>query len=307
MGNITNQWSAQNLAASLKSRLGSKLDGADLPKDQSSLEDWYKWPDTKEGKKYMSKIINPKLLLKGDIIIRDYSQDYVAAVLEGGSIDAKYKIVEHRGDSRTKVIKMSTGPVAAILRINSAVASDFQTTGDTAKDKILQLAHSMWQSKKGGSLPAMFVCGIRGYYSSSSSNTRGVYDDAICVIGPGTFAIFKANTDPSASYKSGVASLIPGVYPYKPGNHGLSKPGGGYPAFRPNTTGEALPVTRDGATGTSKGIAINIHRGGINTTSSLGCQTIPPNQWNSFYSLVRSEMTKVGVSEFNYILCTASK
>jgi len=155
-------------------------------------------------------------------------------------------------------------------------------------------------------LPPMFVCGIRGYYrdtmGAKGKNDRGIYDDAIFVVGPETFAAFNANTDPSR-YRPGVASLISGVHPYKPGNHGISKPGGGYPAFRPNTKGEALPVMRDGMDGIKQGIAINIHRGGYTTTSSLGCQTIHPSQWDAFYLLTRSEMKKAGQKGFEYILC----
>ena len=155
-------------------------------------------------------------------------------------------------------------------------------------------------------LPTMFVCGIRGYYrdtmGAKGKNDRGIYDDAIFVVGPETFAAFNANTDPSR-YRPGIASLISGVHPYRAGNHGISKPGGGYPAFRPATKGEALPVMRDGIDGIKEGIAINIHRGGRNGTSSLGCQTIPPDQWDAFYGVTRSEMKKAGVKTFRYIRC----
>lgn len=155
-------------------------------------------------------------------------------------------------------------------------------------------------------LPPMFVVGIRGYYrdtmGAKGKNDRGIYDDAIFVVGPETFAAFNANTDPSR-HRPGIASLISGVHPYKPGNHGISRPGGGYPAFRPNTKGEALPVMRDGQDGIKQGIAINIHKGGYKGTSSLGCQTIPPAQWDAFYALTRSEMKKAGQKGFEYILC----
>lgn len=153
--------------------------------------------------------------------------------------------------------------------------------------------------------PEFYVGGVRGYYRDSmgkaGANDRGLYDDAIFVVGPEIFVSYNANTDPSA-FRKGVATLAPGWHPYKPGNHGISRPGGGYPAFRPATPGEKLPVYRDGEKGISKtpGEAINIHRGGYTTTSSLGCQTIHPAQWDSFYALVRMGMRQAGVKQFFY-------
>lgn len=146
------------------------------------------------------------------------------------------------------------------------------------------------------------LIGLRGYYHvGASNNKRGIYDDAICVVGPEHFSTYNANTDPSA-FRHGIASLRPGVHPYRPGNHGLSRPGGGYPAFRPATPGEALPVDRDGVKSPSMGIAINIHKGGISTTSSLGCQTIYPRQWGAFYASVMDQLQRAAQKKFNYHL-----
>ncbi len=157
-------------------------------------------------------------------------------------------------------------------------------------------------------VPEVFVVGVRGYYRDTMGepgrNDRGIYDDAIFVVGPETFAAFNANTDPSA-FRSGVASLLPGVHWYRPGNHGITRPGGGYPAFRPATKDEALPVRRDGdpdVPSTRPGIAINIHRGGRTGTSSLGCQTIPPSQWDAFHALLTLQLRKTGLKMFPYIL-----
>lgn len=153
--------------------------------------------------------------------------------------------------------------------------------------------------------PEMLVIGVRGYYFRTMGdphrNDRGIYDDALFVIGRETFAAFNANVDPSR-FRKGVATLIPGFYPFRPGNHGINRPGGGYPAFRPATRGEALPVTRDGESGRSKrdGVAINIHRGGHSTTSSEGCQTVPPAQWSAFHAMVHLEMKKAGIKTFWY-------
>jgi lysozyme len=154
-------------------------------------------------------------------------------------------------------------------------------------------------------LPAVYLVGVRGYYrdtmGKSGVNDRNLYDDAAFVVGPETFAAFNFNTDPSA-WRKGIATLVPGVHLYRPGNHGISRPGGGYPAFRPATKGEALPVSRDGILDPKPGIAINIHRGGRTTTSSGGCQTVPPAQWAAFHALLAKELKAAGQKTFPYIL-----
>lgn len=43
---------------------------------------------------------------------------------------------------------------------------------------------------------------------------------------------------------------------------------------------------------------INIHRGGYGTTSSLGCQTIHPEQWDSFITLAMDQAKRYFGSEW---------
>lgn len=160
-------------------------------------------------------------------------------------------------------------------------------------------------SEEAKSVPVALL-GIRGYFLNTMGkpleNDRGLYDDAIIVISPTSFMAFNANTDPS-KYKFGVASLLPGTHWYKRGNHGISRPGGGYPAFRPATLQEKLPVSRDGVkSNPAPGVAINIHRGGYSTTSSEGCQTIYPDQWDEFYALVDCELKRHKQDKFPYVL-----
>lgn len=157
--------------------------------------------------------------------------------------------------------------------------------------------------KKAGVNSDVALVGIRGYYLNTmgvaGKNDRNIYDDAIFIVSPSVYATFNANTDPSP-FRKGVASLVPGVHLYRKGKHGISR-GPGYPALRPATKKEALPVFRDGE-GVSIGYHINIHRGGYNTTSSLGCQTIPPQQWNAFQSLVYEQMDRYNQSTIPYLL-----
>lgn len=150
------------------------------------------------------------------------------------------------------------------------------------------------------------LLGRRGYYRDSMGvpgvNDLNVYDDAIMVVSPTAYATFNANTDPSRELP-GMATLLPGVWQYKLGIHGLSHPIGPrqYPALV-----QAGPVTVKrwpftGATETGE-FEIHIHHGGETTTSSAGCQTVHPDQWDEFFGLVKSEMAKYARRTIPYCL-----
>jgi hypothetical protein len=145
------------------------------------------------------------------------------------------------------------------------------------------------------------VLGIRGYYKQTMGNPvkndRGIYDDALFILSPDIFAAYNANTDPSV-YRPGIATLTLGVWRYKPGKHKINSPQG-YPAFVQNAK---VTVHRDGEPEDTGWFGINIHRGGYNTTSSLGCQTIYPTQWESFRSTVNDQLKRYNQRDFPYIL-----
>ena len=154
------------------------------------------------------------------------------------------------------------------------------------------------------------VVGIRGYYRDSmgavGKNDVGLYDDALVVVSPNVHAAFNANVDPTrlgwnAKAKKPMAQLKPGVYRYKLGLHGISR-GNPYKALV-----QAGPVTvmRGDSEETGR-FAINIHRGGNTTTSSEGCQTLPPAQWPAFIALVETEMKRNNAKTLSYVLTSAS-
>lgn len=152
----------------------------------------------------------------------------------------------------------------------------------------------------------VYIVGIRGYYLNTMGqpgvNDIGIYDDALFLVSPDIFIAVNGNTDPSKQ-TPGIAKLIPGVHYYKIGDHHIGDPAKRYPAFRPASADESVPVTREGETGIFKGIAINIHRGGINSTSSLGCQTVYPDEWLNFQETAYAELKKYGLEKrFPYIL-----
>jgi lysozyme len=151
---------------------------------------------------------------------------------------------------------------------------------------------------------------VRGYYLNSmgekGKNDRGIYDDAFFWISTNGMMSFNGNSDPSRYRKGkgkgaekGMAELICGVWLYQTGVHNGSSP---HPAFR---QAERVTVKRDGLeqdyldTGW---FGINIHRGGVNGTSSLGCQTVPTAQWPAFKELGYSELKRNGQKVFPYIL-----
>ena len=144
------------------------------------------------------------------------------------------------------------------------------------------------------------LVGCRGYYRlTAAENQRGVYDDAIFLLTPETFAAFNANVDPSI-FRTHIATLRKGLWRYKVGIHGLSKP----PVQRYTALVQAGEVTveRDGEKPETGWFGINIHRGGVTGTSSLGCQTIVPDQWPAFIELVRSELARHGQKVVPYLV-----
>lgn len=133
------------------------------------------------------------------------------------------------------------------------------------------------------------LLGIRGYYKKTmgdpTKNDVGIYDDAMFIVAPNNLMLsYNANTDPSRVFQ-GVAVLKPGgPYLYKIGMHNMQHP---YEALRQFGR---VTVLRNGREDTDTAVNpfyIDIHKGGYNTTSSLGCQTIAPTQWEDFLTNVK--------------------
>lgn len=145
----------------------------------------------------------------------------------------------------------------------------------------------------------------RGYYlhtmGNPEKNDRGIYDDAIWIYHDGGVASFNANVDPTI-YRKDIANLKPGVWFYKRGIHGLSKP----PELRYEALVQACEFTviRDGnppyeETGY---FGINLHKGGNESTWSLGCQTIYSPQWDEFIETVKALTIRYQQHEIPYLL-----
>lgn len=154
----------------------------------------------------------------------------------------------------------------------------------------------------------LLIVGMRGYYLDSLGqegiNDRGIYDDALFIDSPNGTVCYHANTDPSAFRKGwgtdkskGMARLKPGLW--KVHQFGMHK---NYEALV-QIKGE-VSVIRDGDpdyedTGY---FGINIHKGSYNGTSSSGCQTIYPEQWQSFIGLAKSEAVRLFGLRWNNVV-----
>lgn len=128
-------------------------------------------------------------------------------------------------------------------------------------------------------IPPILFAGIRGYYKNTMGkegiNDRALYDDAIFILAKDEFIPYNGNTDPGA-FRTGIANLKPGIWEvYKFDLHN-----GKYLAICQR--GGKVTVIRDKKGEDTGMFGINIHRGGFSVTSSLGCQTIPPPQWEDF-------------------------
>jgi lysozyme len=145
---------------------------------------------------------------------------------------------------------------------------------------------------------------VRGYYKKQGKNKKSndinIYDDAMFVWSANGHYAFNANTDPSVT-RPGIATLKPGVWQYRLGIHNITKAKSRqYPALV-----QAAPVTviRRGKGEDTGWFGINIHRGSRTSTSSLGCITLPPDgNWDSFYTLIKTEMSRAKVSRVPLVL-----
>lgn len=173
------------------------------------------------------------------------------------------------------------------------------------------------------------VLGIRAH-----NNRINIYDDTIAIVSPDFFEAYNGNTDPSVA-RPGVATLQPGVYRYKKGLHGIHHldltnsgdktiyeellstgkdhdpiPGRILPYWALRQDGVVI-LLRGGQTTPEKDgwpedpAWIDIHKGGYNTTSSLGCQTVYPDLWPSFRDHIFELMTKYNQSVVTYCLVQA--
>lgn len=163
-------------------------------------------------------------------------------------------------------------------------------------------------------MPKVILLGVRGYFENSMGkpgvNDRGIYDDAMFIYAPNFLKSFNANTDPSRSgfndnAGKGFAVLQPGIWLYKIGIHGMSKPKA--KQYRAFIQAGKVSIKRDGYDDTDSGefngfFGVNIHRGGINGTSSEGCQTIVTDQWADFFSTAEGLLDQYDQNIIDYVL-----
>lgn len=152
------------------------------------------------------------------------------------------------------------------------------------------------------------LVGVRGYYKSTmgkpNQNDRSIYDDAIFLVSPRLYLAFNANTDPSLygvneKIGKGLAVLQPGLWLYKVGLHGVSRGRKPYTAL---VQAAPVEVLRDGGVREKGFLAINIHKGSFHGTSSEGCQTVFPTQFDEFIETVCAELSHYNQEIIPYLL-----
>ncbi|MDK1376435.1 MULTISPECIES: lysozyme [unclassified Sinorhizobium] len=235
------------------------------------------------------------------------------------------------GDPKIRVLESKGGPEEIFTAdqvealIGGVVASeDEQSTEELLANPISQLL-PLQRPKQGAAVTrvvlqkfhdlipedgrddSVAVVAVRGYYLNTmgkeGANDRGVYDDAIIVVEPEGVHNFNGNTDPGR-FGRGIAKLKSRqAIRYRPGPHGFSRKNGPYPAFRQDSNCTVIrDETGEDTDSPGRRFWINLHRGGITTTSSLGCQTVPPHQWNEFKTLVDGLLKKHSQETFYYLL-----
>lgn len=201
------------------------------------------------------------------------------------------KVAKQLPKRRSRPKQSAANPKSNILPFYRPKQSDSVTLAVLAK-----FANLMPATRRGDAVKVLVV---RGYYlnsmGKSGKNDRALYDDAIFVVSPDGIQPFNGNSDPSVFRKRVATIKANQAIRYKPGMHGYKRKSGPYRAFRQNAP---CTVVRDGVGDDTGMFAVNFHRGGVRGTSSLGCLTVPPHQWNEFYGLVSGLLKKHGQGTF---------
>lgn len=169
---------------------------------------------------------------------------------------------------------------------------------------------------------SLILFGCEGYFQlmgNPNTNDRQMYDDAMFVLTDRVFGAFNVNLDPNGyrpghGHGSAKGMGMPHYGVHKDA-YAIGKHKKLYPALR--QVGKLI-VRRDADDKVPKADiiviegrkyyleegdyqAMNMHPGGVNTTSSLGCQTFPRDQWSSFINLVVSESKRLKQKRFTYV------
>lgn len=214
------------------------------------------------------------------------------------------KNLEKTWEPETPKVPPAEAPPPVVVSPPGAGEKPIFGSDDTSRPQLPKQV-AIWTLKKSGvdALRTVALLGVRGYYLDSmgkkGANDRGIYDDAIFIVGPGFYASFNANSDPSI-FRKAVAVLKKGLWQYQIGIHGLSKPA--HLRYKALVQAAKVTVVRDQVGDDTGYFGINIHKGGANTTSSIGCQTIRPDLWPAFISQIESEMKKTGQKTVPYLL-----
>ena len=149
---------------------------------------------------------------------------------------------------------------------------------------------------------------VRGYYSQTigeDGNDVGVFDDALFIISPEGMTSYNGNCDPSRygwNPNAGkfMARLAAGCWKFRSLIHR-----GKYQAFGQGDNPVTVErIKSDGTIArTETGeYGINLHRGGINGTSSEGCVTLTVPQWEPFRKELNRVLTLARLKTFDFIL-----
>lgn len=173
------------------------------------------------------------------------------------------------------------------------------------------------------------LIGLR--WKQSVYGEKDAYTDTLILLTPEGIQTWKLNTLPT-KWSPGMACLQPGVWKFRKGIHGMhhldlensSEDKDAY-QYLLNHVGEDHPdpkyaltywagrevppmtVVRNGEPGThtdslSNPFWIDLHHGGLYTTSSEACQTVPVPVWHQVRDAFFGAMDKYNQSEIDYIL-----